>query len=78
MPSEENNRVFGRAQSFVPGDPTNVQIMVKDSTRYAATGGWGFAQFKNGQPDKKADLNTCFPCHAPVKARDFVFSRYAP
>ena len=46
VPSEENNKVFGRAQSFVPGAPTNIQFMVKDSKKYAATGGWGFAQFK--------------------------------
>jgi hypothetical protein len=78
VPSEENNRVFGRTQSFVTGLPTNVQFMLKDSKRYAATGGWGFAQFKDGKPDGKADLTTCFPCHVPVKVRDFVFTRYAP
>ena len=77
IPSEENNKVFGRDQSFVAGPPTNVQFMVKDSKRYAATGGWGFAQFKNGKPDDKADLKTCFPCHEPIKARDFVFTQYA-
>src|SRR5215472_1945973 len=48
--SEENNKVFGRSQSFVAGSPTNVQFMVKDSKKYAATGGWGFAQFKDGKP----------------------------
>lgn len=78
VPSEENNKVFGRQQSFVAGPPTNVQFMVKDSKKYAATGGWGFAQFKDGKPDLKADLNTCFPCHLPVKARDYVFTQYAP
>src|SRR3981189_3200243 len=50
VPSEENNKVFGHAQSFVAGPPTNVQFMVKDSKKYAATGGWGFAQFKDGKP----------------------------
>ena len=78
VPSEENNRVFGRSQSFVAGSATNVQFMVKDSRRYAATGGWGFAQFKDGKPADEALLKTCFPCHEPVKARDFVFTRYAP
>jgi len=78
VPSDENNKVFGRQQSFIAGSPTNVQFMVKDSKKYAATGGWGFAQFKDGKPDDKADLKTCFPCHEPVKARDFVFTRYAP
>ena len=78
VPSEENNKVFGRSQSFVAGSATNVQFMVKDSKKYAATGGWGFAQFKDGKPDASAALKTCFPCHEPVKARDFVFTRYAP
>ena len=76
--SEENNKVFGRAQSFVAGPATNVQFMVKDSKKYAETGGWGFAQFKDGKPDEKAQLKTCFPCHEPVKDRDFVFTHYAP
>jgi len=81
VPSEENNKVFGRAQSFVPGAPPDwyLQFMVKDSKKYAATGGWGFAQFnKDGKPADEAMLKTCFPCHEPVKARDFVFTRYAP
>ena len=78
VPSEENNKVFGRSQSFVPGSATNVQFMVKDSRKYATTGGWGFAQFKDGKPDPVADLKACFPCHEPVKARDFVFTHYAP
>jgi len=78
VPSEENDKVFGRAQSFVAGAATNVQFMVKDSKKYAATGGWGFAQFKDGKPDLTAALNTCFPCHEPAKARDFVFTHYAP
>ena len=78
VPSEENNKVFGRAQSFVTGPTTNVQFMVKDSKKYAATGGWGFAQFKEGKSAGAALLKTCFPCHEPVKARDFVFTHYAP
>jgi hypothetical protein len=79
VPSEENNKVFGRSQSFVAGSATNVQFMVKDSKKYAATGGWGFAQFKDGKPDADAAvLKTCFPCHEPIKARDYVFTRYAP
>jgi hypothetical protein len=78
VPSEENNKVFGRSQSFVAGSATNVQFMVKDSKKYAATGGWGFAQFKDGKPDPDAALKTCFPCHEPAKTRDFVFTHYAP
>jgi hypothetical protein len=78
VPSEENNKVFGRAQSFVAGTPINIQLMVKDSRKYAATDGWGFAQFKDGKPADEAVHKTCFPCHEPAKARDFVFTHYAP
>ncbi len=79
VPSAENNKVFGRSQSFVAGDATNVQFMVKDSKKYAATGGWGFAQFKDLKPNANAAvLKTCFPCHVPIKARDYVFTQYAP
>ena len=76
--SQENNKVFGQRQSFVAGAPKNgVQFMVKDSKKYAATGGWGFAQFDDGKPASAAVHNTCFACHEPGKARDFVFTRYA-
>jgi hypothetical protein len=77
VPSEENDKVFGRAQSFVAGSPINVQFMVKDSGKYAATGGWGFAQFKDGKPIDAAPLKTCFPCHQPAKAQDLVFTHYS-
>jgi hypothetical protein len=46
VPSEENNKVFGRDQSLVAGPPINVQLMVKDSRKYAATGGWGSVNSK--------------------------------
>jgi hypothetical protein len=77
VPSEENNKVFGQVQSFVPGPPTNIQFMVKDSTKYAATGSWGFAHFADGKPGDAAFMKSCFPCHEKTKATDLVFTRYA-
>ena len=81
--SEENNKVlaigFPNAglQSSVAGSATNVQFMVKDSKKYTATGGWGFADFKDGKPGDEALHKTCFPCHQPAKAQDYVFTHYA-
>ena len=79
VPSEENNKVFGRDQSFVAGPPTNIQLMIKDSKKYAATGGWGFGHFQDGKASTdEAMMKTCFACHQQTKARDLVFTRYAP
>jgi hypothetical protein len=79
VPSEENNRIFGRDQSFVPGDPSNIQFMIKDSKKYSATGGWGFGHFQDGKPlTDKVKIEGCFECHERIKERDLVFTRYAP
>jgi len=65
--------------AFIPGRATTVQVMVKDSKRYASTGGWGFGRFINGVPVDEAQHRTCFACHeAHVRSHDFVFTRYAP
>ena len=79
--SEENNKIFGRVQSFVPGPPPDwyLQFAVKDSKKYAATTGWGFGQFdKDGKPAGEAMMTSCFPCHRAIKTRDFIFTRYSP
>jgi hypothetical protein len=78
--SEENNKSFGRAQSFVAGPPVNgLQFMVKNSKKYASTGGWGFFQFDAGKPLlDAAKIRSCFECHARMKDRDLVFTHYAP
>jgi hypothetical protein len=81
IPSEQNNKVFGRPQSFVAGSQPDwyLQFMVRDSKKFAATGGWGYAQFdKDGNPADAAKLQTCYPCHTPIKDHDYVFTRYAP
>jgi hypothetical protein len=82
LPSAENNKAFGKEQSFVAGPPKNgVQFMVKDSVKYASTGGWGYSQFDDGKPlTDQAALQNCFDCHQAVKEkdRDFIFTHYAP
>jgi hypothetical protein len=81
VPSPENNKVFGRDQSFVPGTAPEwyLQFMVKDSKKYDSTGGWGYAQFdKDGNPANAAKHEACFDCHVPAKEHDYIFTRYAP
>lgn len=76
--SDEDNKVFGRDQAFVAGSPVNMQVMVKDSKKYGATGGWGFGDFRDGKPSDAALHQKCFACHVPAKASDYVYTRYAP
>jgi hypothetical protein len=78
-PLAESGQAFGHPQSHVAGPPKNgVQFMVKDSQKYASSGGWGFGQFDDGKPASEAVHNTCFACHSIARARDYVFNHYAP
>jgi hypothetical protein len=77
--SAEYDVALGAPQGFVPGAATTLQFMVKDSKRYASTGGWGFGRFINGKPVDEAQHETCFACHAAhAREHDFVFTQYAP
>jgi Cytochrome P460 len=65
-------------ESVFAGSAVNAQFMVKDSKKYAASGGWGYADFTNGRPGDQALHEKCFPCHVPEKDHDYVFTHYAP
>jgi Cytochrome P460 len=61
-----------------PDKFVQVEFMVKDSKKYATTGGWGFARFLG--PELKpygkdaGFVQECFGCHIPVKDNDYVFT----
>jgi len=62
----------------VPGAATTVQVMVKDSRKYAASGGWGFGRFIDGRAADEAQHRTCLACHQSlVENHDLVFTRLA-
>lgn len=64
-----------------PGKFAQVEFMIKDGKKYAATGGWGFARFLGPELKPYGDAPTfvqeCFGCHLPVKDNDFVFTSLA-
>ena len=73
----------------VPGDLLNVDLMVKDSKRFADSGGWGYAVFDYnattntftpgttaGTPPQGSDAKCGFACHTIAKTRDYVFTEY--
>ncbi|MES2425323.1 MAG: heme-binding domain-containing protein [Bacteroidota bacterium] len=55
-----------------------IEFMIKNSSRYQATLGWGWARFKTLKllPYGKTALFTteCMNCHRPMKDQDFVFT----
>ena len=74
----------------VPGTLHDVDFMVKDSKRFADSGGWGYAVFEYdaasdtftpgtlaGNPPQGNDAKCGFACHTIVKKQDYVFTEYA-
>src|SRR5262245_30899266 len=75
--------------TMVPGTLHDVDFMVKDSKRFADSGGWGWAVFKydpatdtfmpgtaTDDPPQGNDAKCGFACHTVVKNRDYVFTYY--
>jgi len=73
----------------VAGALLDVDFMVKDSKRFADSGGWGYAVFRHDtatgtftpgtmdqQPPQGNDAKCGFACHTIVKNRDYVFTEY--
>jgi len=73
----------------VPGTQHDMDFMVKDSTRFADSGGWGYAAFEydaasdtfrpgtlTDQPPQGNDAKCGFVCHSIVRTRDYVFTEY--
>jgi Cytochrome P460 len=59
------------------GERKLVGVMLKDSAKYASTGGWGFEGFAGNSKTERLVNDggkSCFGCHEPQKAKDYVFS----
>ena len=63
----------------VPGSLSHIEFMFKDSKKFAATGGWGYARWLGmGLEPYPNDGSECFGCHTKVKNDGYVFTRPAP
>jgi hypothetical protein len=65
--------------AYHQGDRKFLTTMVKDSKKYAATGGWGFQAWVGGDATKPIvndPQKQCFACHMPNKENDYLFSTY--
>lgn len=70
-------------KAVAPGDLVHAEFMIKDTAKYASTGGWGYARWKGMEQqrphgaDAVSAAQECVACHAAAKAQDFVFTRPA-
>jgi hypothetical protein len=67
--------------AYAMGPRKGLAVMVKDSSKYASTGGWGFQFFAGGDATKPIVTDAakqCFECHLPQKSQDYVYSTYIP
>jgi mono/diheme cytochrome c family protein len=73
----------------VPGTQHDVDLMLKDSKRFADSGGWGYGAFEydaasntftpatlKDKPPQGNDAKCGFACHTAVKTKDYVFTDY--
>ena len=64
----------------VEGPRRLIDVMEKDSQRFAATGGWGFAEFKGDNQTEQSltaeAAKKCHSCHATAQNHDLVFSKF--
>lgn len=71
--------MVGEKGSGGEGKRVLTAVMVKDSRRYADTGGWGYGNFNEGSKvstlDEKAQ-QTCHQCHVSRKDKGYVFTEY--
>jgi len=84
-----------KANAAAPGSPLvagtlhDVDFMLKDSKRFADSGGWGYGAFKYDpasdtfrpattadRPPQGNDATCGFACHTVAKNRDYVFTEY--
>jgi len=67
--------------SYVEGARKGIATMIKESKKYASTGGWGFQFWAAGDANKPQvtdPAKQCFECHVPQKGHDYVYSTYIP
>jgi hypothetical protein len=74
---DERNKAQENEGVTIVGERLGAVVMVKDSRRYAETGGWGFEVFRGEKPTAVLTAQgraTCYNCHAKQKDRDFVYT----
>jgi hypothetical protein len=83
-PSEfpDGSRTEPSGRGYFPGKLNGADVTVKDTKRYAATGGWGYYNFNHFEPKaataKLRPREECSYCHEASAKKDDVWTQFYP
>jgi len=68
-------------QLIVETDRIRIDVMQHDREQFAETGGWGFETFVGDSESERLIQDvvvSCYNCHIPAEASNYVYSQYRP
>lgn len=84
LPAEnsDGSRTEPSGRGYFPGPLNGADVTVKDSKRYAASGGWGYYSFNHHEPKaptaKLKAKSECAFCHIASAKKDEVWTQFYP
>ncbi|MCQ4324269.1 cytochrome P460 [Stutzerimonas stutzeri] len=78
----DGSRTEASGRGYFPGKLNGADVTVKDSKRYADTGGWGYFNFNHHEPKaataKAKPKEECAFCHMASAKKDDVWTQFYP
>jgi hypothetical protein len=78
--NSDGSRTEPSGRGYFPGAFNGADVTVKDSKRYAATGGWGYFDFNHFEPKaptaKVRAKSECAFCHIAGAKKDQVWTQF--
>ncbi|MBS7555947.1 cytochrome P460 family protein [Ancylobacter dichloromethanicus] len=84
LPAEnpDGSRTEPSGRGYFPGALNGADVTVKDSKRFAETGGWGYFNFNHHEPKaptaKARPIGECAYCHMASAKKDDVWTQFYP
>ena len=84
LPAEnpDGSRTEPSGRGFFPGKLNGADVTVKDTKRYAESGGWGYYNFNHHEPKaataKLLPKSECAYCHIASAKKDDVWTQFYP
>lgn len=78
----DGSRTEPSGRGYFPGKLNGADVTVKDTERYADTGGWGYYNFNHSEPKaltaKPQPRSACSYCHEAGAKKDDVWTQFYP